>query len=67
MLAWKLQCGFNDTDLVLVNWTNFNREDRIKDGCWKTGGMLPLQDSITRNLFETIGMKKMILLKTLAL
>mgnify|MGYP001478515266 CR=1 FL=1 len=38
MLAWKLEYGFHDTDLVLVNWSNFNREDRIKNGYWRSGG-----------------------------
>lgn len=38
MLVWKTQCGFNDTDLVLVNWSNFHREDRIKNGDWRSGG-----------------------------
>jgi|TARA_B110000858_G_scaffold196208_1_gene254420 hypothetical protein len=38
MLAWDLQHGFSDTDLVLVNWSTFFREDRIKNGHWRTGG-----------------------------
>lgn len=38
MLAWKLHYGFNDTDLVLVNWSSFHREDRIKNGYWRSGG-----------------------------
>ena len=38
MLAWDLEYGFNDTDLVLVNWSAFAREDRIRNGHWITGG-----------------------------
>ena len=38
MLAWDIEHGFDDTDLVLVNWSTWSREDRIKNGGWKTGG-----------------------------
>lgn len=38
MLAWKLEHDFDDTDLVLINWSSFPREDRIKNGYWRSGG-----------------------------
>tara|TARA_E500000081_G_C6103130_1_gene338618 strand:+ start:597 stop:1466 length:870 start_codon:yes stop_codon:yes gene_type:complete len=56
MLAWKLQCGFHNTDLVLVNWSNFMREDRIKNGSWKTGGNVATSrfynDKFVRNYWD---------------
>ena len=56
MLAWKLHYGFNDTDLVLVNWSNFTREDRIKNGYWRSGGNVTMSrfynDKFIRNYWD---------------
>ena len=56
MLAWDLEHGFDDTDLVLVNWSSFTREDRIKNGCWKTGGNIVrsrfYDDKFIRNYWD---------------
>ena len=56
MLAWDLEHGFDDTDLVLVNWTSFPREDRIKYHMWQTGGNVSnskfYNDKFIRNYWD---------------
>lgn len=39
MLDFDIDIGFNDDDLILVNWSSWGREDRIgEDSKWKAGG-----------------------------
>lgn len=38
MLQAHIKYKFTEDDLILVLWTTYNREDRLKDGVWRAGG-----------------------------
>jgi hypothetical protein len=38
MLQAHIKYKFTEDDLILVLWSTYNREDRLKDGVWRAGG-----------------------------
>lgn len=52
ILECDLKNNFCDSDLILVNWSSFHREDRIINGCWEQGGSIFNNDNYDQKFIQ---------------